>query len=346
MTTDITDEDLKNIQVPASLLEDDYEKLGEGIRVGFPSIRYKGKEWVLRHQGEEYAFDTPTIDVVILAQNPRDSQAYYPGTYDDDAGGRAPVCSSVDGIHIDPGVEEPQHTTCSGCPRNDWTGPRGDRKKECQTHRRLAVLPLPADTKRILGAPLFEPVFLKVPPGSLKNFEKYGSFLQARRWPYWACVTTLGFAPVKESLFAITFNFRQMLHENEREAGLIKKLRKGDMAGETQRLIGEAKIIREVEEDAPPFDPPKPRETGIGDFDAPPRVQAQQEIIPPKRPPGRPPGSKNKPRQEGNSGAAAGFAVSDTDTRGTDAPQRQPDSAFDVATDDLSQQISNALKDD
>jgi len=293
------------------------EDLGEGLVSGVSSIRIKGKAWALRHQGETYYFDTPTIDVVILARSPKTSRAYYPGQYSDEAEGRAPVCSSVDGENIDPDVPEPQAKCCSVCPRNEWIGPEGSRKKECQDHRRMAVLLLPEDTKRLLGAPLYGPVFLKIPPGSFPNLKKYGAFLKDRNIPLPSCVTKLGFASPDVSLFAITFEIRQMLSDSEWDT--IEPLIGGT---ETRRLIGEAKVIHETAEEEPPFDPPKKVETGlVAAFGA--KSVSEQEIIPPKR--GRPAGSKNKPKEasaEDNGGRVSGFAVTDVDTRSTNAPSK------------------------
>src|SRR5262252_4394133 len=257
----ITDEDFANLQVAPEFRDLPVEDMGEGIVSGFSSIRYKGKAWALRHQGEEYYFETPTIDVIVLASARRNSQAYYPGEYNEDAEGRAPICSSIDGEHIDPDVDEPQAKCCSVCPQNEWTGPRGERTKACQTHHRMAVLLLPTVTQKLVGAPLYEPVFLKVPPGSLQNLKKYGAKLRAANIPMQSVLTRLGFAPPNVSLFAITFNVAQMLKGGESK--IIKKLMiGGDEGAETQRLIGDAKVVREAAEEDIPFDPPKPVETG------------------------------------------------------------------------------------
>jgi len=318
----ITDEDLRNLQVAPEFRDLPVEDLGEGIVSGFSSIRYKGKAWALRHQGQEYYFETPTIDVVVLARAPKNSQAYYPGVYSDDSEGRAPVCSSLDGEHVDPDVEEPQAKSCSVCTRNEWHGPRDERKKDCQTHRRMAVLLLPTVTQKLLGAPLYEPVFLKVPPGSLQNLKKYGAKLKDANIPMQSVLTRLGFAPPNVSLFAITFSVAQMLKGGE--ASIIKPLING---AETQRLIGDVKVVREAADEDIPFDPPKQVETGIEEafatktISAGPnkgveyqaqKAQAQQEVIPPKRI-GRPPGSKNKPKEvageNGGGQVSSGFAV-------------------------------------
>jgi len=307
------------------------EDLAEGMAGGFSSIRYKGKAWALRHQRETYYFDTPTIDAVILARSPKISRAYYPGQYDDDSEGRRPVCSSLDGENIDPDVPEPQAKCCSMCPHNVWH----DKKKECQDHRRMAVLLLPEDTKRLLGAPLYDPVFLKIPPGSFGNYRKFAAFLKDRNIPLQSFVVQLGFAPPNVSNFAITFKIRQMLSDSEFD--LIEPRIRGS---ETQRLIGEAKVIRDIveEEEQVMLDPPKKKETGIvAAFGAKP---VQQEVIPPKKM-GRPLGSKNKPKgvSEDNEGKVSGFGVTDVDTRGTDTPH-----GLRTASKDLTERIDIAVR--
>ena len=152
--------------------------VAEGLNVGgFSSIGIRGKVWSLKHQGKTYNFvreddGTPLsyLDVVIVGDAPYTSKIFFPpGEFNEDSAG-APVCASVKGDKPDPGVSMPQSKTCAACTHNEWsTMPSGNRGKECQDHKRLAVLLMPKMTTKMLGSPLMEPVYLKVPPGSLRS---------------------------------------------------------------------------------------------------------------------------------------------------------------------------------
>jgi hypothetical protein len=243
-------QDIKKF-VPASQFAhlDPDEALGEGILGGFTSLSYRGKVWRLRHGGNEYMFvrdddgtQIPYIDVVILARSPDISKVYYPGQYEEDRTG-PPVCTSLRGDKPDPGVPEPQADCCAICPHNAWTTlPTGRRGKECQDHRRVAVMLLPTVTKKLLGAPLYEPVFLKIPPGSLPAFKAYGRELRDIRAHFASLVTRIGFDPDPKKLFALQFRRGHPLSNSD--ADVILPLLSSP---ETKRLIGDAPVIREIE---------------------------------------------------------------------------------------------------
>ncbi len=149
--------------------------LADGIGNSYGIIRYKGKVWSLQYKGETHVFTraddgSPSnyIDVVILRDPGHKARSYYT-SYEEGAAGR-PICASMDNKYPDHDVEKKQAECCSAavCPRAVWkTGSDGRRKSECTEYKRLAVLPMPEQTTRMLGAPLIEPVFLRIPPDSL-----------------------------------------------------------------------------------------------------------------------------------------------------------------------------------
>lgn len=241
---------------------DPSRSLGDGIIGGFSSINYRGKVWSLRHQGANYHFlreddGTPLsyLDVIIVGMSPYISKVYYPpGEWSEDAAG-PPVCSAVKGDVPDAGVPEPQARSCAVCKNNAWTTlPNGGRGKFCQDHRRLAILLMPAVTAKMLGSPLTEPVFLKVPPGSLTSLKNYGDALTHQGIPFEAVVTRISFSPDK--LFRMIFRGQQML--SDKEAPVVLPLLDDPR---TKRLIGDQPIIQEIRDDGPP--PTETVETGL-----------------------------------------------------------------------------------
>lgn len=238
-------------------LNPDEGDLGEGILGGFSSLTYRGKIWKLRHAGETYTFTReddgtpiPYIDVVILNRSPYLSQVYYAGAFEEDRND-PPDCASLRGDVPDPGVPSPQSETCAMCSHFQWiTKPDGRRGKECQTHRRVAVFLDPGMMQRLIGAPLLEPVYLKIPPASLPAFKKYGNYLKDRRAHPAQLVTRIGFSPDK--IFQLTFTPGKKLADTD--ADVILPLID---SSQTQQVIGTSgpAVVHEIEE--VPFEPPK-----------------------------------------------------------------------------------------
>ncbi len=247
--------------------------LGEAIQSGFSSIRMRGKRWSLQHAGHSYAFVRPDdgsplvyLDLIIVGQQPAISKAYFPGDFDED-NASGPICASVRGDVPDPGVPIPQSKTCAACPHNQWTTlPTGRRGMECQSHQRLAVLLLPALTKKMLGSPLLEPVFFKVPPGSFQAFKAYGAELKDEGYPPFGVVTRVGFHPDK--LFQVTFEGVKVL--NEKEAEFVKPMLDSPT---TRRIIGETTLIPETKA----VERREPVETGLVEAFTESKPAAKQE---------------------------------------------------------------------
>lgn len=265
------------------------EGLGEGITGGFSSLTYKGKVWALRHGGEEYQFlrpddgtPIPYIDVVILKENPRISRVYYDGPYQEDRND-PPDCASLDGIKPDPGVPAKQADICELCPHSQWmTKPDGNRGKECQEHKRIAVLLDPAVTHRMLGHALLEPVYLKIPPASLLEYRRYGRYLKDRRAHSASLITRIGFSPDK--LFMLTFTPGKALPDSD--ADVVLSMREDS---QTAFIIGTATIVREVGEQPQPKKveqkkpPEEPAGFGLSITEAKQQQTPSQEIEAPKK---------------------------------------------------------------
>ena len=240
---------------------DPNQQLGEGITAGFSRIGIKGKNWALFHEGVKYMFvrdddgsPLPYLDCIIVGVNPKVSKMYYEGVYQEDAT-EAPVCTAIDGVKPDPGVPEPQAASCAVCPHNEWLPNR--QGKECQDHKKVAVLLLPyMKTSPLMEAPLLQPVYFKVPPASLKVFKAYGEALSHRGAHFAGVVTRITFEPGKQ--FQMNFAFKQPL--TNAEAPLVLPLMEDP---QTRTLIGTAPIVQQL---GPPELPKKeegPQETGL-----------------------------------------------------------------------------------
>jgi hypothetical protein len=280
--------------------------LGAGVQTGFPILNYRGKNWNLRYQGNTYQFTRPEdgsqmpyIDVIILADPDYVSKSYFgPDAWNEDSA-NPPICSSIRGDRPDPGVPEPQAKACVNCSHYGWTTlPNGRPGKECKDHKRLAVLLMPKVTKRLLGSPLHEPVYLKIPPASMTLLKTYGDMLMHEGFPYATVVTRIGFSSDKDKMFHMVFTAQQPL--SDAEADFVLPLLDDPR---TKRITGQIPTITVRET----VDPPPVKsvtedtgrvETGLLEDDSEEEeseVQAEAEakveiIAPPiKRGRGRPP---------------------------------------------------------
>lgn len=275
--------------------------LSDGIGQSYGIIHYKGKVWSLRYQGQSHIFTRPDdgspasyIDVIILRSSKGKSKSYYDG-FDQDTEGKRPVCSSMDGVRPDPDAQQPQATACALCPREAWkTDAQGKKHKECSDFKRIAVLLLPSTSQRMLGQPLLEPVFLRVPAASLLDLATYGKNLEATGMHQFALVTRVMFDPTKAHP---QMQFRPLQMLTDAEAPVIVPLIDDAV---TKRIVGDD-VIRQAalpppaqkEQFAIPqqpqvatgFSPPVTQQVALAPppqtvtFAAPP-VQ-QMEIIPP-----------------------------------------------------------------
>jgi len=154
------------------------EEFSAGVSISFPVISIKGKTFTVK-EGEERRVltrpddpDSPAsyIDVVVIAANKGVAKAYYEKSYTEDATD-APNCWSNDGVAPDPSVEKPVAKSCKTCPYNQF-GSRitdeGKKAKKCSDSKRLAVAPLDD---------LLNPMLLRVPATSLKNWQQYVNLL-------------------------------------------------------------------------------------------------------------------------------------------------------------------------
>ncbi len=127
-----------------------------------------------------------TLDVVIVGANPNISQVFYEPKKEGESEtfDKPPVCFSDNGKAPSEQSLDPQHATCSGCPRKAWTriNALGNKVPWCQARKKVAVL--------VAGAG--ETVYLlSVPPKSHKDagdgkgmtLQPYQKFLDGQHPP-------------------------------------------------------------------------------------------------------------------------------------------------------------------
>lgn len=219
------------------------DNLAEGIGQSYGVIGYKGKNWTLRYRGKIKPFIRPDdgtpasyIDVIILGSPAKKSKSYYPKYVPGQSDGERPICSSYLGDVPDADVTKQQSTSCALCPRNKWlTDPTGRKSRECTDYKRLAVLIMPKISEALLGTPLLEPVFLRVPPDSLQALAQMGDFMGKQHLHYSAYVTRISFDQTKAHPSMI-FTPQQGLSNDEapvilgmRENPVVDRIMYGDL---------------------------------------------------------------------------------------------------------------------
>lgn len=183
-----------HLQKFAPVDEGDAGKWGSGQAQGFPVISTKGKVFHIRRGDETELVTNPAdpdepatfINVVVIDTHPGTAKTFYKGKYVEGSDDK-PTCYSNDGIAPAPDAADRQFKNCALCPRNQW-GSRitedGKKAKECSDVKRLAVCPsdLPND-----------PMLIRVPPTSLKAWDKYVEMLRKRGYLPEHMITKISF---------------------------------------------------------------------------------------------------------------------------------------------------------
>lgn len=170
------------------------EDWGSGQVSGFPVLSIKGKVFHIIRGDEKELISRPddpdeaatSVHLVILKTHKGVARTYYEDAYEEGSA-EAPDCFSNDGIAPDPSAENPQAKKCATCPHSQW-GSRvtenGKKGKACSELKRLAVAE-PGNED--------DPMLLRVPPTSLKNWDGYLRTLGKRGVTPPMVVTKVGF---------------------------------------------------------------------------------------------------------------------------------------------------------
>lgn len=268
------------------------ESLSDGIGGSYGIIKYKGKQWSLVYRGEQFYFrgadgyGSPFIDVIILQQARIKSKSYFPNY--EEGSTEAPLCASIDGVVPDVGVPQKQAEACALCPRNVWkNSPDGKKVRECQDYKRIAVLLLPNVSAGLLGQPLLEPVFLRIPGASLQGLALMGDELLKKGVHFSSAVVRIDFDP---TMAYPKMRFMAIQKLGPKEAPVVLGLRKDPLA---LRIIGEGEQRPQLA--APVATAPAPQqqrvETGLtGVIDVPASANTPPaNQTPPPRPQAPPP---------------------------------------------------------
>jgi hypothetical protein len=268
----IVPDSFKNFKPPTAMatLDPAADNLSSGIGQAYGVLGYKGKTWSLRVHGDRHNFirkddgtPAPYLDVIILGQAQQKSKSYYE-KYDPNAEGGRPICASLDGLVPDDDVAQKQAATCALCPRNEWKthATTGRKGKECQDYKRLAVVVMPYLTAPILGTPLIEPVFLRVPPASLTSLAVMGDTMSQRGLHFSTYVTRISFDP-NEATPKMVFKPLQGVTEAEAPVILelmadptVKRITGGDLV-----LSGPKQVTQQTAPATPPSTPAAPTAT-------------------------------------------------------------------------------------
>jgi hypothetical protein len=172
--------------------------LSEGVALSFPLISLRGGKWRYRWRGQENViqdpntgFAVPTLEVVLVDASKTLTKMFYRDAYAEGQSKR-PDCWSSDGKVPDATVVDPVNEICLTCPKNAFGSaitPAGKPAKACQDRRRIVVTPANNLENEAQGGP----ILISIPPGSLKNSQSYGDFLDENNLAYYGCVTQLSF---------------------------------------------------------------------------------------------------------------------------------------------------------
>ena len=228
---------LLNAKLPAHLqgAVNAIDEFAGGVQSGFPVISIRGRVWRVKKGGEETPYvdenddAVPSVELVLLRSNPKPSKIHYDKKYEEGDEGK-PRCFSADGVVPSPEVENPIHSACATCPKNQW-GSRitenGKKSRACSDVRRMAVA-FAHDMRKQLEDPnhKVQPLLLRVPPASLNPLKDYAAkTLGAKGVQPYMVVTRVGFE--NDSDFPkLTFKPAAFLTEDEYKLAL--ELREGD----------------------------------------------------------------------------------------------------------------------
>lgn len=144
-------------------------------------------------------------------------------------------------------VEAPEHSTCEGCPKNEWgSATNGGKGKACRETRRLLLIP--ADS---IGSPeavaVAEVAALRPPVTSLKNYATYVQTIAATlKRPPLAVITEIAVVSDPKTQFKVVFNMVKAIDDMAIIQAIMKRA-----AGEVEKAIATAGAMQESEGEAP-----------------------------------------------------------------------------------------------
>jgi hypothetical protein len=160
-----------------------------------------------------------TINVIIIAAQPKVSRVYYAGKYDPNAEATMPNCWSNGGDVPEAAATDKQHDNCAECPMNiKGSGENGGRA--CRFQRRISVLLEGDTTGDIYQMSIPSKSLFGKGSGNVHPFESYVKFLVANGESPDTVVTTVAFDDEVEGMELVFSPSRQVTDE---EWSLIQK---------------------------------------------------------------------------------------------------------------------------
>lgn len=151
------------------------------------------------------------------------------------------IANVATGMGPAPNVESPCHTTCEGCPKNEWgSAANGGKGKACRETRRLLLIP--ADSIATVAAvEAAEVAALRPPVTSLKNYATYVQTIAATmKRPPLAVITEIAVVPDPKTQFKVTFTAVKALDDMGVIQALMARAEK-----EVQKAIDTAGAVNE-----------------------------------------------------------------------------------------------------
>jgi hypothetical protein len=200
------------------------------MSVGANLISFKGGQLIV----DGLPVPGGEAEVIVLAQ--QGERSFYPGSFDSSKP-QVPTCYSFDGDKPHEMSPDAQHTTCEGCPQNEW-GSKG-KGKACREGTRVAVLPASAPLD---SAPMYQCSFPITSMGSVKDF--FGRCANSGKLSG-QFVAQLKVVPDAKSFFKASLAPKQLV-ENQDLAVLLER-----METARKQLIQPYPVFEEKEEEAP-----------------------------------------------------------------------------------------------
>lgn len=166
-----------------------------------------------------------SIEVVVIA-SPIE-RLYYADRYDPTKiSGPACFALASVGTGMKPSAVSPaqQHSTCEGCPKNEWgSAPNGGRGKACRETRRLLMVTADSigTTAAVITA---EVAALRPPVTSLKGFATYlQTVAMGTRRPLAGAITKISVVPDPKNQFRVNFGFVKGIEDLDIVKALITR---------------------------------------------------------------------------------------------------------------------------
>ena len=193
----------------------------EQSTMGATFLSTKGGQ--LAHRGEVLAGNK--LQCVILAAPIE--RLYYDTRYDPTKI-VPPTCFAIaylaTGIKPIATIENPQHTSCDGCPKNEWgSATNGGKGKACRETRRLLLIPVDAigSADAVEAA---EVASLRPPVTSIKAYTNYvQTIATTMKRPPLGVVTEVAVVPDPKTQFKVTFSFVKAIEDEDVIKALVTR---------------------------------------------------------------------------------------------------------------------------